>query len=62
MNQIITITLPDGQVVEGHVTEVIKRNEFHLFTGNEVKSGERMVVRVESREDHDDRVARGCVD
>lgn len=65
MNQFITITLPDGQVVEGHIHETISHrndDEFYLFTCSEVNSDEQIVVRVETNEARDDRVARGCVD
>ncbi len=63
MNQIMTITLPDGETLTGTVTERILSHDNHFFNF-EVShngSGQRITVRVDNKDHYDDMKERGRI-
>jgi len=62
MNYIMTVTLPDGSEAECSITESILTtdNTFFNFKGREIKTNAPVTVRVETKENYDDRKSRGC--
>lgn len=59
---IMTITLPNSEEVEVSVTETIRKKDssFFLFEGYHKASGEKVEVRVETKENYEDRKSRSC--
>jgi len=63
MNQIMTITLPDGSTLTGTVTERILSHDNHFFNFevSHNESGQNITVRVDDKEQYDDMKKRGRI-